>query len=176
MKILFKNRTKYTKEVYQVFLQFHNKKYSSSYYFYTAFITLLIFFCFGMNLQYHNFSLAVVFFFAMCTFLYWRFFHPIEEIKKELKTDKIEQEKEFQFRFFENSFEVLDKILVCKVKYFNIKHIFETEQYFYLYIDRNHAFLLDKSNFVIGNVSNFRKFIKRKCPLRFQFYKLEELN
>ena len=89
MKLLFKNKTKYTKEVYKTFLEFHNKKYGNSYHFYTAIITLLLFFCFGMNLKFHNFAVAIGIFIAMIAFLYWRFFHPTHEIQKELKKDKI---------------------------------------------------------------------------------------
>ena len=170
MKVLFKNRTRYTKEVYDIFLQFHNKKYGSSYIFYTAFVALLIFFCFGMNLKYHNYSIAILLFVAMIIFLYWRFTHPKEEVKKELKTDAIVQEKEFQFRFFEKAIEILDKANVSRVKYFKIKHIYETDDYFYLYIDKNHAFLLEKNGFVIGNSNDFKAFIKHKCPFRFKSY------
>ena len=155
MKVLFKNRTKYTKQVYDTFLQFHNQKYGSSYIFYTALVTILIFFCLGMNL---------------IAFLLYRFIHPKKEIKKELKTDKIQKEKEFQFRFFEKNIEIVDKLELSKVKYFNIKHIYETDNYFYLYIDRNHAFLLDKTKFVIGNCEDFKTFIKHKCPFRFKSY------
>lgn len=170
MKVLFKNRTKYTKKVYSIFLQFHTQKYGSSYLFYTALVTLLIFFCFGMNLKYHNYPTAIILFIAMIFYLYWRFNHPREEVKKEVETGAIKQEKEFQFRFFEKMLEILDKNEIYKVKYFNIKRICETDAYFYLYIDRNHAFLLEKAGFVIGNAQDFKIFIKHKCPLRFKSY------
>ena len=168
MKLLFKNKTKYTKEVYKTFLEFHNKKYGNSYHFYTAIITLLLFFCFGMNLKFHNFAVTIGIFIAMIAFLYWRFFHPTHEIQKELKKDKIQKEKEFQFRFFEKCIEILDKTYTSKFNYFKIKHIYETNKYFYLYIDKNHAFILGKSNFTIGNIDDFRTFIKHKCPLRYK--------
>ena len=170
MKVLFKNRTKYTKQVYDTFLQFHNQKYGSSYIFYTALVTILIFFCLGMNLKYKNFFTASIFLVIMIAFLLYRFIHPKKEIKKELKTDKIQKGKEFQFRFFEKNIEIVDKLELSKVKYFNIKHIYETDNYFYLYIDRNHAFLLDKTKFVIGNCEDFKIFIKHKCPFRFKSY------
>ena len=38
----------------------------------------------------------------------------------------------------------------------------ETKDFFYLYIDKNHAFLLNKSNFIKGNKFEFLKFLKKK--------------
>ena len=41
LKILFKNETKYNKEIYENFLNFHNKKFHFKYTLYTAAIIML---------------------------------------------------------------------------------------------------------------------------------------
>lgn len=61
MKILFKNKTKYTKEVYNQFLEIHRIKYNFSYRLYTVITIILIFFCLTLQVQYHNYTLAVLF-------------------------------------------------------------------------------------------------------------------
>lgn len=168
MKVLFKNRTKYSKEVYEEFLQFHQKQYGLRYQFYTAFIIILIFFCLATQVKIHNYNLAILFCIFLTAFFLWRFLHPVNEIKKELNSAKIVEEKEFSFKFFENHLEITEKLKSEKIKYYKFKHIFETENFFYIYIDKNHAFLLKKDKFVIGNASDFTFFIKKKCPFRFK--------
>lgn len=168
MKILFKNRTKYTKSTYQEFLNFHQEKYGPKYQFYTAIILILIFFCFAMQVKYHKYTLAILFACSLTAFFLWRFFHPLKQIKKEMESEKITKEKEFSFRFFEKHFEISDKQKIEKMKYYKLLRVFETKTFFYLYIDKNHAFLLSKNSFVIGSPEEFSKFIKKKCPFHFK--------
>lgn len=170
MKTLFKNRTKYSKEVYEQFLQFHQNKFGIRYKFYTIIILILIFFCISMQVKTHNYDLAIIFCIAFSIFFLWRFLHPIDEVKKELQSDKIVKEKEFSFVFFEDCFEVHEKRNYEKFKYYKLYRFYETENFFYLYIDKNHAFLLDKGNFLIGDCSDFARFIKRKKNFFFKFF------
>lgn len=165
MKLLFKNRTQYTKKAYQTYLEFHQKKYGTTYRFYTICITLLIFFCLAMQIKFHYYGLSIFLMIALTCFLLWRFFHPIAEIKKEWHSNKIQKEKEFSFRFYEKYFQIVDTINTSKMSYWKLKHVFETDHFFYLYLDKNHAFLLAKEGFVIGNEKDFSTFIKRKCRL-----------
>ena len=52
--------------------------------------------------------------------------------------------------------------------YWQLKRVFETEDKFYLYLDKTDAFILDKQGFEIGKVDDFREFIKRKCIFRYK--------
>ena len=44
MKVLYKNKTKYTKETYAKYLQFHQNKFGTKYRFITILIIVLLFF------------------------------------------------------------------------------------------------------------------------------------
>ena len=84
-----------------------------------------------------------------------------------MKSKKIEKEQEFIFKFFDKKFYIYSKKLNRYVYYWQIRKVFETEEFFYLYIDKTHAFLLDKKGFEIGNIQDFSKFMKQKCKFRF---------
>ena len=60
-----------------------------------------------------------------------------------------------------------DKRQISKMKYSKFYRVFETDDFFYLYIDRTHAFLLNKLTFKNNNPSDFSAFIKKKCWLHF---------
>lgn len=166
MEILFKNKTKYTKEIYQKYLQFHQDKYGMTYKFYTIVTILLLSFCIICNIKYSNFGVTLALLLVLIIFCFYKFFCPTKKIKKELKTEKFENEKEFTFTFYDNFFVISDKKNSEKIKYWKLHRVYETEEFFYLYIDKNHAFLLDKSSFVKGNLSEFLKFLKKKIWYR----------
>ena len=45
--------------------------------------------------------------------------------------------------------------------------VFETKDYFYLYLDEDTAFLVSKSGFKIGTPKDFSEFIKKKCIFKY---------
>ncbi len=162
MKILFKNKTKYTKQAYQKFLQFHKEKYGQKYKFDTIVIIMLLCFCIIINLQYLNFFTAFLLTICLLIFCFYRFFYPTKKVQRELKSEKFEKEKEFTFKFYEKCFVISDEETSDKIQYWKLKKTYETDEYFYLYINKDHAFLLNKSCFSTGTPSEFLKFIKRK--------------
>ena len=97
-----------------------------------------------------------------------RFLYPISEVSKDFKSDKIQKEKEFTFVFYEKEFKVRDKINYETIKYRNLHKVFETKYFFYLYGDKTHAYLLDKSGFTKGTVDEFSNFMKKKFLWRFK--------
>lgn len=174
MKILFKNKTKYTKEVYNQFLEIHRIKYNFSYRLYTVITIILIFFCLTLQVQYHNYTLAVLFCIIFTIFFLWRFLHPFFIVNNELQSDKIINEKVFSFIFYDNFFKIRYDKSFYKLKYYKLYRIFDTNDFFYLYIDRNHAFLLNKNDFCIGNAKDFALFIKKKCRFKYsEFLKVK---
>ncbi len=167
MKVLFKNRTKYSKEIYEEFLGFHQEKYGTRYYAYTALIAIALLFCIILQIQSKHYWIALLTIFILALFLIWRIYNPTKIIQKEMKSKKIEKEQEFIFKFFEKNFYIYSKKLNRHVYYWQIRKVFETEEFFYLYIDKTHAFLLDKKGFEVGNIQDFSKFMKQKCKFRF---------
>ena len=166
MKILFKNETKYSKEVYNNFLHFHQSKYGNKYKLYTLLVILLLLFCTVINLKYSNYITSFIFVLVILFFFFYRFLHPIRKINKEIKSEKIEKQTEFIFTFYDNFFIVCDNENTEKIKYWKLYKIFEDESFFYIYANKEYAFVLDKKTFSIGEVSKFIKFIKRKYGIK----------
>lgn len=163
LDILFENTTKYTKNIYDSFLEFHRKKYRFTYMAYTVTIVALILFALIIQIKYHNYSVAILLCCGLTVFILWRFLHPISEVSKEYKSDKIKKEKEFTFKFYKKYFTVEDDKQISKIKYYKLYKIFETKDFFYLYIDKTHSFLIDKSKFKNNTTDDFSMFIKKKC-------------
>ncbi len=168
MKILFKNTTKYTKDTYSKFVKFHNKKYNFTYNLYTIIFSALFLFCIVFQVSKHSYNLAILFCVAITCFILWRFFRPISEVSKELNGETLKNEKEFLFKFYNDYFTISDNKTYSKMKYFELYKVYETTNFFYLYTDRTHAFLINKSNFSIGAPSSFSNFISKKLHFRFK--------
>ena len=114
-----------------------------------------------MQIQYKNYLLGISFILACIIFWLWRYFRPRYKVSKELKKDILVNEKEFSFKFYEKFFEVWDKLYVERVNYGKIYRVYETDTFFYLYLDKEHSLLLEKSGFVIGKATDFGKFIRK---------------
>lgn len=171
LKLLFKNKTRYTKNVYHEFLTFHRKKYHFTYTAYTVLVIVFLLFSLIFQISYHNFSIAILLCCGIIGFILWRYLRPISEISKEYKSDRIQKGKEFVFLFYEKFFTVDDKEEIYQIKYYQLHKVFETPRFFYLYLDKKHAFLIDKSKFEKDASSAFSTFIKKKC---WYFYKKVE--
>lgn len=163
MKLLFKNKTQYTKKNYQKYLEFHQAKYGSMYQFYTILTIILLVFCIISNIKYRNYILSIIFIITLILFCFIRFKYPSKKIKKELKTEKFDKEQTFTFYFYEKYFTISDGKNKNEIKYLHLYKIFETNDFFYLYINKNHAFLLEKTKFIKGNSEEFISFLKKKC-------------
>ena len=81
MKVLFKNKTKYTKEMYKEFLEFHEERYGTTYYLYTIIFILAFVFCIVMQLKYANYLLALITAITLID-LYFGVFIPNKNSKK----------------------------------------------------------------------------------------------
>ncbi len=168
MKILFKNKTRYTKQIYKEFLEFHQEKYGATYMGYTVLLIILFIFCIILQIQSRNYLLSILTLCILIGFVFWRLYNPIKTVQKEIQSEKIENQQEFIFKFYERKFIIYGKKMKSEIKYWKLYKIFETDDYFYLYIDKDHAFLLSKNGFEIGTPNNFREFIKRKCRFKFK--------
>ena len=168
MKLLFKNTTKYSKSVYDEFLKFHRKKYRFTYILYNVIVIALILFCLTVQVQYHNFSGSILFCIILSLFILWRYLHPIEEVTKEYNSDKIQKEKSFTFKFYDKFFTCEDIKEFSKFKYYKLHKVYETNNFFYLYIDKTHSFILDKTKFNENKSAEFSNFIKKKAFFRYR--------
>lgn len=168
MKLLFKNKTKYTKKVYDEFLNFHSNHYKYRHLLYTFFISFLIVFLIMVQIKAHNINISIIFCIVLTCFILWRIFRPISEVSEEYQSDKIQNEKEYTFKFYEKNFSVSDFKSILNAKYSDLYRIFETDNFFYLYIDKKHSLLLEKENFAKGTYDDFSEFIKKKCWYKYK--------
>ena len=168
MKILFKNKTKNSKEIYKKFIEFHSQKYGIKYILFTIF--MLVFFMIYIILQfkYRHYKLAFSGIAIILGFILWRLFEPVNTIRKELNSEPIKKEKTYIFSFYEKYFIVNDLNTATKVYYFRLHKAFETKSFYYLYIDTSHAYIVDKSSFVIGTCEDFSIFLKKKLWIKFK--------
>lgn len=171
LKILFKNVTKYDKEIYADFLKFHQKVFGLKYSLYTAFVIGLLLILVTMQIKIHNMDFAIILCCVITGFFLWRYLHPASEISKEFNSEKIQDEKEFTFTFFEKKIKIRenDKLETYIIKYNELYRVYKTEEFFYLYIDRRHALLINSNSFIIGNSEDFSEFIKKKCKFKYKF-------
>lgn len=159
---LFKNTTIYSEKIYQKFLAFHTKEYRFSYQIYTAIICLGLLFCLIMQVSYHYYFSAICFVIILVCFFLWRFFHPVTSTQKEAKTDKY-QNQAYTFLFYEKSMEIDTSTSIITISYSHLYKIFETNEFFYFYVDKKHAFLIDKTGFENNSSLAFSNFIQKEC-------------
>lgn len=163
MTPLFKNKTKYTEKNYQQFVNFHTKKYNFSYYAYTIIMAILMAYCCILAIVQKDFGLAVLFAFMFVIFLVLRIYVPGRRYLKTKKDLKNEKSNSFTFNFYQHYF----TIGKSRLYYFKLHKVFETKDYFYLYVDEDNAALVSKSGFEIGTPADFTNFIKKKCLLKY---------
>lgn len=162
MNPLFKNTTKYTEKSYQQFVNFHGNKFNLSYNTYTIIMLLLIIYCIIYSISQKTFLLTSLFVVMLAGYIILRIYIPIKNYTK--TKDKYENKSSyFTFNFYKFFFEI-DK---TRIYYFKLYKVFETKDYFYLYIDEDTAFLVSKSGFKIGTPKDFSEFIKKKCMFKY---------
>ena len=162
MKVIYKNTTKYTKEIYSEFLQFHQKKYGLKALISTIIISILILYCMITCFIGNEPLIGFIFLAGGIGFITYRYFGPLKFIKKEYNSKKITNENEFTFTFYKHYMKLEGTDINKKVRYWTIKKAYENNKYYYLYIDKNYAFVLKKNGFAIGDSKTFLPFIKKK--------------
>lgn len=162
MKKLFENTTSYSLEEYEKFLQFHNKKYNFGYIFYTLFFLMMFIICTVITICNGYWLYSVLFFIISFCFLFWRIFYPYHIVRKETDSNKIKNELKNTYSFYNNCMILKNDEANIKLRYYRFYKVFETEDNFYLYIDKIHSFIISKNGFSLGTPEDFSKFINKK--------------
>lgn len=168
MDLLFRNTTQYTKQLYLSFLDFHKLKFGAKYQLYNIFIIIILISFIIMQLSYKLFVPAITLLVILVCFILYRYTFSSSKISKELKSKKISEGRDITFNFYDHHFEVSNESNISKLNYRHIYRIFETDKFFYIYIDKNYALILRKDGFSIGNSIEFSDFLKRKCFTKFK--------
>lgn len=168
MKKLFENKTTYTQDVYVDFLKFHNKTYNFSYMLYTIFWSAIFILCIYLSFGSDNRIQGVIITIILIAFIFYRIYHPKKIVDKEMNSDKMSDNNTNTFSFYDKTFEVKNKNGSFTYRYIFLHKVFETSDYFYLYVTKENAFLISKNTFSIGTSEDFSSFIKNKCKLKYK--------
>lgn len=168
MEKLFENRTTYTQETYVEFLKFHNKTYNLSYMLYTVFwvflLLLSIYLSFAGNMRIQGVLLTIV----LIGFVFYRIYRPKMIVDKEMKSEKITDNNTNTFNFYDKNLIVENNNGSFTYKYMLLRKVFETKDFFYLYVTKEDAFLVAKDSFTVGTQEEFSSFIKKKCAMKYR--------
>lgn len=168
MEIKFKNITKCTASLYNQFLEFHNKKYKVRNILTVVTILIAVLYMIIFNIKYKNYSIVIL----VIAFTFLGFFirekYQKKVVKKELKSQKIKEEKQVEFYFYNKYYFVVKMNKKRQlVRYFKIYRINSDEKNFYLYTDKTHAFIVSKEGFIKGTAKEFDKFMAKKFKLKY---------
>lgn len=170
MKILFKNTTKYTKENYNAFIEFHQNKYGVKTLIKIGLIFLCLIYIVFLNIIEGNWKLILI----LLVFGGLIYIFNNLRIQKQTNNNKkmIKKQREFTFFFYEKYIKIKCGRKFDRLKYFELHKIFETKEYFFLYTDEEHSLIISKDGFQIGTSEQFAEFIKRKSPLKYKKEKI----
>ena len=163
MKPLFKNITIYNSKNYRDFIKFHGEKFNFSYNAYTLVMLALILYCIILNIIQKNLLLFLLFLTMFTLMILFRIYFPHKRYQKTKKKFAKNKETKITIEFFKFYFKVEQKVF----PYFKLYKVFETKEYFYLYIDEENAALVNKNGFDLGTVEEFTAFIKKKCLFKY---------
>jgi len=163
MKPLFKNITIYNSKNYNQFIKFHGEKFNFSYNMYTLLMLVLILYCFILNIIQKNILLVFLFLIMFALTIVFRLYLPAKRYKETKKNFSKNKSNSVTINFFKFYFKVGKK--VCP--YLKLYKVFETQDYFYLYVDEENAVLVDKKGFKLGTVEDFTEFIKKKSLFKY---------
>lgn len=168
MEPLFKNKTTLSKENYIDLVKFHQKKNSWKYWLYTAIVSFLLVLIICFQIASNAYFQATFLFICFIIFLIYRFIYPYYKTDKEFKSDKVQNNLINYYFFYDKYFKIKNKLGNTKIKYYKLYKVYENDNYFYLYLNKNIVFIIDKSEFTIGNSKSFEKFMKNKVWLKFK--------
>ena len=163
MNLLFKNTTKYTKELYLSFLNFHNQTFGIKYHLFSFLVIVLFVSGIIMQLSYSLFIPAITLAICLIGFVIYRYSFSTSKISKELKSKKIDDNKEITFCFYDDCIEVFNESTGVSLEYKKIYKVYELPDLFYIYLSKQYALLIDKNSFTVGNYLDFSDFLRRKC-------------
>ncbi len=166
MKILFKNNTKYTKERYNDFIEFHKNKYGKKVLIKIILTLICLLYIVVFNIINRNWKIILL---LLVIGLVLYVLNNTKQEKQSSNNRKItKKQKEFTFYFYQKYIKIKCGRKFDRLKYFELHKVFETKEYFFLYTDEKHSLILSKDGFEIGKATDFTNFIKKKCLLKYK--------
>ena len=163
MKPLFKNVTIYNSKIYNQFVKFHGQKFGFAYNAYTIVMILLLLYCIILNIMQVNIPLLFLFLALLIFIILFRMYWPMKKQEKTKKKFAQNKQNSVTIDFYKFYFKVADNVY----PYFKLYKVFETKDYFYLYVNEENAVLVSKNGFKLGSAEEFTAFIKKKVLLKY---------
>lgn len=167
MELRFRNVTKCTPNLYDEFLEFHNKKYKLRDISTLLLIFVVVAYMVIFNIIYHNYFIALVMTIIAIIYFLFNLNYEKKVVKKELKSSKMKNQEEIEFRFYNYVLIVVSKKGKKKIRYHKLYRVNSDNQNFYLYLDKTHALIVSKSGFIKGSAKDFKIFISKKCRFKY---------
>lgn len=188
MDILFTNKTKNSKKIYDEFLVFHHKTFKLKFWFKTTIVTILLIYILVINLMNNTFMtrlVAICIFLSLIIYLFFKVFKPIKDVEKDYKSSTIQKE-EFQIYNFYEKHMTIQKLnislkdtnevenainvnepnsQIITKKYSNLYKIYETKNFYYFYLNFYRVYIIDKQTFINSSANDFSNYFNKK--LRF---------
>lgn len=171
MKILFKNVTTLNKGEYMELIRFHGKKNNFKYYLYTAIMGLILIIGISYQIILRNYISLALLSLILIGFLAYRFIEPYRKAEKEMKGEKLQGNLINTYIFYDKNFVIKNIYGKDNFKYRKLFRVYENENVFYLYINKEDVFIVSKDKFEIGDSYKFKEFISQKVGYKFRNYK-----
>ena len=163
MKPLFKNITIYNSKNYNQFVKFHVQKFGFAYNAYTIVMILLLLYCIILNIIQVNIPLLFLFLALLVFIILFRMYWPMKKQEKTKKEFAQNKQNSVSIDFYKFYFKLAENVY----PYFKLYKVFETKDYFYLYVNEENAVLVSKNGFKLGSAEEFTAFIKKKVLLKY---------
>lgn len=168
-EILFKNETICTQREYKNFLKVQQKEYALPEFLYTFGYTIF-FIIFGFVLiGYKDISTGIILILFGILFFIYRNWYP-NNLKKKQKR-KLKKPLKNTYIFYKNYFIIENIKGNSKIFYLRIHRVIETKEVFYIYLNREGAFIVSKMGFIQGEEKEFKEFLKKKIKFRYKIRK-----
>ena len=168
MEELFENRTKYTQKEYDIFLKSYANEYSTSENLYMLFNFGFFGLCMIIAFIEKEIVLAIGILVGLGIYFWYKLIRPAVRTQKTKKSNKLNGEFTNIFKFYQRYFDVQNPEGKAKIYYAKIYRVVETKQYYYIYLTREHAFIISKIGFTKGNVLDFTEFMKKKVFFKYK--------
>ena len=110
-----------------------------------------------------NISLLFLFLALLIFIILFRMYWPMKKQEKTKKKFAQNKQNSVTIDFYKFYFKVAENVY----PYFKLYKVFETKDYFYLYVNEENAVLVSKNGFKLGSAEEFTAFIKKKVLLKY---------
>ena len=169
MELKFKNITKCSKEMYNEFLIFHNKKFAIKERAQLLFVLFVIAYMLVFNIKYKNFTfMAIIAIILLICFFTYKIYRRETTPKKEMKSSKIVNKDEIVYEFYNLYVNINRNGKKGRIWYNKIYKVYQDNENFYFYLDETHALIMTKNTFVKGSLNEFKEFISKRCLFKYK--------